>query len=113
MTHKIEVYAGAEPLKLLRRRVPLHHMQVLQDKLDVCSEKGLIALSHSPYSAPAIMMPKKWENTSRQRLLPFQEKSSWPIPSVQENFVTLEKTAFVWTIDLSVGLYRALIDTSS
>ena len=59
MTHEIEVYAGAEPLKLLRRRVPLHHKQILLDKLDVCSEKGLTALSHSPYSAPAIMVPKR------------------------------------------------------
>ena len=39
ITHKIEVYPGAKPLKLPNRRMPLHYKQDLQDKLDVFLKK--------------------------------------------------------------------------
>ena len=39
ITHKIEVYTGAKPVKLPNRRMPLHYKQDLQDRLDVFLEK--------------------------------------------------------------------------
>ena len=41
ITHKIEVYAGAKPVKLPNRRMPLHYKQDLQDKLDVFLDSPL------------------------------------------------------------------------
>ena len=59
ITLKIEVYPGAKPVKLPNRRMPLHYKQDLLDKLDIFLERDLIAPCHSPYSAPAMLVPKK------------------------------------------------------
>ena len=58
ITHKIEVYPGAKPVKLRNRRMSLHYKQYLQDKVDVFLRKYLKAPFHSPYSVPAMLMPK-------------------------------------------------------
>ena len=40
-------------------------------------------------------------------------KSSWPIPSIEEIFDTLEGNSFFCTIDMSSGFYQVLMDTTS
>ena len=92
--HKTEVYPGAKPVKLPNRRMPLHYKHDLQDKLDIFLEKDLIAPCHSPYSAPAMLVPKK--NGKLRLVIDYRQlnkqtiKSSWPIPSIEEIFDTLE-----------------------
>ena len=117
ITHKIEVYPGAKPVKLPNRRMPLHYKQDLQDKLDVFLEKDLIAPCHSPYSAPAMLVPKK--NGKLRLVIDYRQlnkqtiKSSWPIPSIEEIFDTLEGSSFFSTIDMSAGFYQVPMDTTS
>ena len=96
--HKNEVYPGAKPVKLPNRRMPLHYKHDLQDKLDVFSKKHLIAPCHSPYSAPAMLVPKKIRNLrlaiDYRQLKKQTVKSSWQIPSIEEIFDTLEGSSF-------------------
>ena len=58
-THRIEIEPGSKPVKIPTRRMPLHYKEDLQKKIDVFVEKELITPCHSPYSAPAMLVPKK------------------------------------------------------
>ena len=116
ITQKIEVYPGAKPVKLPNRRMPLHYKQDLQGKLDIFLEKDLIAPCRTPYSAPAMLVPKK--NGKLRLVIDYRQlnkqtiKSSWPIPSIEEIFDTLEGSSFS-TIDMSAGFYQVPMDTTS
>ena len=49
----------SKPVKIPTRRMPLHYKEDLQKKIDVFLEKELITPCHSPYNAPAMLVPKK------------------------------------------------------
>ena len=92
--HKIQIEPGSRPIKLPNRRMPHHYKQDLQEKVDAFPEKKLITPCHSPYSAPAMLVPKKngklrLVNDYRQ-LKKQTIKSCWPIPSIGEIFDTLK-----------------------
>ena len=58
-THRIEVEPGWKPVKIPTRRMSLHYKEDLQKRSDVFREKELITPCHSPYSATAMLVPKK------------------------------------------------------
>ena len=108
--HRIEVEPGSRPVKIPARRMPLHYKQDLQKKIDVFLEKELITPCHSPYSAPAMLVPKK--NGTLRLVIDYRQlnkqtvKSCWPIPSIEEIFDTLEGSAYFTSIDMSAGFYQ-------
>ena len=116
-THRIEVEPGSKPVKIPTRRLPLHYKEDLQKKTDVFLEKELIPPCHSPYSAPAILVPKK--NGKLRLIIDYRQlnkqtiKSTWPIPSIEEKFDTLEGSAFVTSIDMSAGFYQVPLEKFS
>ena len=85
--------------------MPLHYKQDLQEKLDAFLDKKLIAPCHSPYSAPAMLVPKK--NGELRLVIDYRQlnsqtiKSCWPIPSIEEIFDTLDGSSVFSTIDMS------------
>ena len=116
-SHKIDVYPGSRPVKLPNRRMPLHYKEDLREKLDAFLEKDLITPCHSPYSAPAMLVPKK--NGKLRLVIDYRQlnnqtiKSCWPIPSIEEIFDTLEGSAYFTTIDMSWGFYQLPMDIKS
>ena len=116
-SHKIDVYPGSKPVKLPNRRSPLHYKQDLREKIDAFLDKELITPCHSPYSAPAMLVPKK--NGKLRLLIDYRQlnqqtiKSCWPIRSIEEIFDTLEGSAFFSTIDMSWGFYQLPMDEKS
>ena len=108
--HKIQVEPGSRPIKLPNRRMPLHYKDDLQEKIDAFLEKKLITPCHSPYSAPAMLVPKK--NGKLRLVIDYRQlnkqtiKSCWPIPSIEEIFDTLEGSEYFTTIDMSWGFYQ-------
>ena len=109
-SHKIEVYPGSRPVKIPNRRMPLHYKEDLQNKIDVFLDKDLITPCHSPYSSPAMLVPKK--NGKLRLFIDYRQlnkqtvKSSWPIPSIEGIFDTLEGSSYFSTIDMSAGFYQ-------
>ena len=93
-SRKIDLYLGSTPVKLPNRRMPLHYKEDLREKLDAFLQKYLIALCHSPYCAPVILLPKK--NGKFRLLIDSRQlknqtmKSCWPIPSREIIIDTLE-----------------------
>ena len=85
-SHKIDVYPVSRPVKLPNRRMPLHYKEDFREKLDDFLEKDLITPWHSPYSAPAMLVPKK--NGKLRLVIDYRQlnnqtiKSCWPIPSI-------------------------------
>ena len=115
--HRVEVEPGSKLVKFPTRRMPLHYKEDLQKKIDVFREKVLITPCHSPYSAPAMLVPKKsgklrlvidYRQLNKQTI-----KSTWPIPSKEEIFDMLEGSAYFTSIDMSAGLYQVLMEESS
>ena len=116
-THRIEVEPGSKPVKIHSRRMPLHYKEDLQKKIDVFLEKELITPCHSPYSAPAMLVPKR--NGKLRLVIDYRQlnkqtiKSTWPIPSIEEIFDTLEGSAYFTSIDMSAGFYQVPMEESS
>ena len=89
----------------------------MQSKLDVFLEKDLIAPCHSPYSSPAMLVPKK--NGKLRLVIDYRQinkqtvNSSWPIPCIEETFDTLGGSCYFSTIDMSAGFYQVPMDKES
>ena len=60
-SQRIDVKPGSQPIKLTNRRMPVHYKDHLKEKIDAFMAKELITPCHSPYSAPAMLVPKKNE----------------------------------------------------
>ena len=116
-THRIEIEPGSKPVKNPTRRMPLHYKEDWQKKIDVFLEKELITPCHSPYSAPAMLVPKK--NGKLRLVIDYRQlnkqtiKSTWPIPSIEEIFDTLEDSAYFTSIDMSAEFYQVPMEESS
>ena len=116
-THRFEVKPGWKPVKIPSLRMPLHYKEDLLKKINVFLEKELITPCHSPYSAPATLVPKK--NGKLRLVIDYRQlnkhtiKSTWPIPSIEEIIDTLEGSAYFTSIDMSAGFYQVQMEESS
>ena len=115
--HRIEVEPRSKPVKIPTRRMSLHYKEDLQKKIDVFLEKELKTPCLSPYSAPAMLVPK---NNGKLRLvIDYHQlkkqtiKLTWPIPSIEETFDTLEGIAYFTSNDMSAGFYQVPMEESS
>ena len=97
--------------------MPLHYKEDLLNKIDVFLENELLTPCHSPYSAPAMLVSKT--NGKLRLVIDYRQlnkqtfKSTWPIPSIEELFDTLESRAYFTSIDMSAGFYRVPMEESS
>ena len=88
----------------------MHFKTDLQEKLDKFLEHKLIEACYSPYSAPAMLVPKK--NGKLRLVIDYRQlnkqtiKSCWSIPSIEEIFDTLEGSCYFSTIEMSWGFYQ-------
>ena len=104
-SHKIDVKPGSQPIKLPNRRMPVHYKDDLKEKIDAFMNKEVITPCHSPYSAPAMLVPKK--NGKLRLVIDYRKlneqtiKSCWPLPSIEKIFDTLQGSAYFTTIDMS------------
>ena len=55
----IDVRPGSQPTKLQNRRMAVHYKDDLKVQIDAFMTKELITPCHSPYSAPAMLVPNK------------------------------------------------------
>ena len=82
----------------------------LKEKIDAFTTKVLITRCHSPYGAPAMLLPKK--NGKLRLLIDYRKlneqtiKSCRPTTSIEEFFDTLQGNAYFTTIDMSWGFYQ-------
>ena len=56
---RIDVKPGSQPIKLTNTKIPVNYKDDLKEKIDAFMAKELITPCQSPYSAPALLVPKK------------------------------------------------------
>ena len=97
--------------------MPVHYKDVLKEKIDAFMTKEMITPCHSPYSAPAMLVPKN--NRKLRLVVDYRSqneqaiKSCWPIPSSEEIFDKLQGTAFSTTKDMPWGFYQLPVEPRS
>ena len=78
---------GSQPMKLPTRRMPVQYEDDLKEKIEAFMTKELITPCHSPYSAPAMLVPNKIGKLrlviDYRKLNDQTIKSCWPIPSIE------------------------------
>ena len=115
--HRIQLYPGSTPVKLPNRRMLMHFKADLQEKLDNFLGLELIEPSHSPYSAPAMLVLKK--NGKLRLVIDDRQlnkqtiKSCLPVPFIEETFDTLEGSCYFSTIDMSWVFYQLVMEDAS
>ena len=116
-SHRIDVKPGWQPIKLPNRRMPVHYKDALNEKIDAFMTKELITPCHSPYSASAMLVPKKNGKlrlvTDYWKLKEQLIKSCWPIPSIEEISDTFQGSAYSTTVDMSWGFYQLPMEPKS
>ena len=86
-------------------------------KIDKFLEHIWITPCHSPYSSPAMLVPKK--NGKLRLVIDYRQlnkrtvKSCWPLPSADEIFDTLEGSCYFSTTDMSWVFYQLPLETGS
>ena len=117
-SHRIDVKPGSQPIKLPNRRMPVHYNDDLTGKIDAFMTKELITPCHSPYSAPAMLVPKKNGKlrlvTDYIKLKKKQTiKSCWSMPSIEGIFDTFQRNAYFPTKDMSWGFNQLPMEAKS
>ena len=91
---RLDVKPGSQRIQLPNGRKPVQYQDDLKEKVNAFMAKKLNTPCHSPYSAPAMLVPHKngklrlvidYRKLKEQRI-----KSWWPIPSIKEVFDTLQ-----------------------
>ena len=110
--HEIDV-GDSRPIRLPPRRVPLHKLEVVESALQEMEEKGVIRASHSPWSAPIVIVQKK-DGSARfcvdyRALNEKTRKDAYPIPRVEDNLDALEGSRWFSTLDLAAGYWQVAV----
>ena len=108
--YRIDMKPESQSMKLPNRRMPVDFKDDLKQNIDAFVTKVLITPCHSPCSAPGVPVPK---NNGKLPLVIDSRKtdgetikSCWPIPTIEEVFDTLQRSAYFTTIDMSWGFYQ-------
>jgi len=110
LPHHIELIAGSKPIKQKAYRISQIQLEALKIELKKLIDKGLIVPSHSPWSSPIVLVPKKngrWRLCIDYRLLNnITKKDAYAIPIIQEIFDALKDAYIFSTLDLFSGYHQ-------
>ena len=107
--HRIDT-GNAQPIRQHPRRLPLAKVQESSAIIDEMYKNGVIESSHSPWSAPVVLVNKK-DGSSRfcvdYRLLnEITKKDSYPLPRIDDTLDTLAGSMMFSTLDLKSGYWQ-------
>jgi len=110
LPHHVELVDGAKPIKQIAYRLSHIQLTALKEELKKLIDKGLISPSHSPWSSPIVLVPKKngrWRLYVDYRLINnITIKDVYSLPKIQEIFDALKDATIFSTIDLFSGYHQ-------
>ena len=111
--HTIKTLPDCKPVKLRPYRIPLAKREFAENEIQAMAEKGLIEPSHSAWSAPAVLVPKR-DGTTRfcidyRRLNQLTIPDSHPLPRIDDTLEALGGSCWFSTLDLKSGFHQVSI----
>ena len=111
--HTIQTLPDCKPVKLRPYRIPLAKRDFAENEIKAMAEKGLIEPSHSAWSAPAVLVPKR-DGTTRfcidyRRLNQLTIPDSHPLPRIDDTLDALGGSCWFSTLDLKSGFHQVSI----
>ncbi|MEW8544975.1 MAG: reverse transcriptase domain-containing protein [Candidatus Thiodiazotropha sp.] len=111
--HTINTLPDCKPVKLRPYRIPLAKREFAENEIKAMAEKGLIEPSHSAWSAPAVLVPKR-DGTTRfcidyRRLNQLTVPDSHPLPRIDDTLDALGGSCWFSTLDLKSGFHQVSI----
>ena len=111
--HTIKTLPDCKPVKLRPYRIPLAKRDFAENEIKAMADKGLIEPSHSAWSAPAVLVPKR-DGTTRfcidyRRLNQLTLPDSHPLPRIDDTLDALGGSCWFSTLDLKSGFHQVSI----
>ena len=111
--HTIKTLPDCKPVKLRPYRIPLAKRDFAENEIKAMADKGLIEPSHSAWSAPAVLVPKR-DGTTRfcidyRRLNQLTIPDSHPLPRIDDTLDALGGSCWFSTLDLKSGFHQVSI----
>ena len=111
--HTIKTLPDCKPVKLRPYRIPLAKRDFAENEIKAMAEKGLIEPSHSAWSAPAVLVPKRdgttWFCIDYRRLNQLTIPDSHPLPRIDDTLDALGGSCWFSTLDLKSGFHQVSI----
>jgi len=113
VVHKIET-GDATPIKKAPYKTPFALGQEMNRQVQKMLDKGVISPSHSPWSSPVVLVPKKSENgTPKYRfcvdfraLNTVTKYNRYPLPRFEETTSTLSGSKYFSVLDCYSGFWQ-------
>ena len=111
--HTIKTLPDCKPIKLRPYRIPIAKREFAENEIKAMAEKGLIETSHSAWSAPAVLVPKR-DGTTRfcidyRKLNQVTIPDSHPLPRIDDTLDALGGSTWFSTLDLKSGFHQVSI----
>ena len=100
----------SDPVSQKPYPVAMKHYNWVQEEIDKLLEAGVIRNSHSSWSAPIIVVPKR--DGSKRLVIDYRalnkvtRKFIWPMPKVEDIFSQLNGAKYFSTLDLRAGYHH-------
>lgn len=115
---KHEINTGMEtPIKLSRRRIPIHLREEADKIVEGMLEQKVIEPSSSPWGAPTVLVKKK-DGSLRycvdyRKLNDVTKKDAYPLPRIDDTFDSLGGAQWFSTLDLCSGYWQVELSDSA
>jgi len=109
-----------QPIRRPPYRTPFALREEMQSQIQTMLDKGVIRKSHSPWSAPAILVPKKSADgkpkyrfcVDFRALNSVTKFDSYPLPNFEETVSTLHGSKYFTVLDFYSGFWQLHIAES-
>lgn len=114
-TIKLSIPTGDHPpIKLRPYRIPLNDRPTVAKAIDDMESAGIIRRSHSPWSAPILLIPKR-DGTKRfcldfRRLNKIIKPTSYPLPLIEDMLAVLGQSKYFTSLDLRSAYWQMEIE---
>lgn len=104
-----------DPINIKAHRLPPSQSLEIRKQVDKMLKDGIIQESHSPWSAPVHLVPKKMDSSGQQkwrmvidyrRLNEITTDDKYPLPNINDLFDMLGKSTYFTTLDLASGYHQ-------
>ena len=117
LEHHIDIVPGTRPIKQQPYRLPLAKRRDAEVEIEAMAERDLIEPSTSPWSSPAIIVPKKNGGIrfciDYRRLNKVTIPDSMPLPRCDDSLDALGGSKWFSILDLRQGFFQVGLDKES